>query len=257
MASEIVTIKPETHKNTKIKTSRNLDFCKNMNIVPVVVPEYANNAANCPIVFVRDADNTRFVTAALLGLEQDENLFYVDDMWEGTHVPMNVGRVPFTLRRVDDTQTVSAALDMNSDFVNEEEGEALFDAEGKETEYFQRVNTFLATLFEGEVATQKFAKAIADNGVLREFKILIEQGDGKIRELTGLWTPDITAVQSLSDSKILEFHKEGFLAAAHVIIQSMTQLTRLVKMKNDQAGEVVIKAVRIEMVEQNESIVKA
>lgn len=257
MASEIVVISPETHKNTKIKTNGTLEFSADMNIVPVVMPEFANVAASGPIVFVRDAGDTRFVAAALLGFEQGENLFFHDMAWQGTHVPMNIGRVPFTLKRVEDSQTVSPALDMSHELVNEEEGEALMNEQGEETEYFKRVNNFLGTLFDGEIASQKFAKALQDNDLLQEFKVYIEQADGRVRELTGLWTPNITKLQQLADGKVLEFHKEGFLAAAHIVIQSMTQMTRLVKMKNEQAGQIAVKSVRIEIIDPNASVVKS
>lgn len=247
MTPNIVTVTPETHKNTKIRTDIDVAFAEKVHVVPVVLTEFADVAANCPIVFVHDETPDRLRVAAMLGLEVEKNLFYKDGEWDGTHIPMNIGRIPFAFGPLEDGKTLAAALDMSNDRVNEEEGTPLFDDDGKPTEYFQRVNNYLATLFEGEVATQKFVAAMQKHDILNEFRLIMEEEGGKQQELVGMFTPNAQALQNLSEEAILELNKEGFLAAAIVAVQSMAQIKRLVKMHN-QRSDRTIKGIRMEMV---------
>jgi hypothetical protein len=248
MASNIVAVSKEEHKNIKIRTNAGLGHTANSHVAPVVVNEFADVASNSPIVFIRDETNTRFRTATMLGLQAEECLFYSNEEWLGTHIPMNLGRIPFSIKQIGDGQTVGAAIDLDSDLVSETEGDALFDAEGNETEYFQRVNGFLSQLFEGEMATQKFVAALEQHNLLREFRLLTEDVNGLKRELTGLWMPASELLLKLDDKDVLELHNSGYLAAIHVAVQSMAQIKRLVKLHN-QRNEPKIRNIRVEMLD--------
>lgn len=248
MTSNIVAVSKEEHKNIKIRTNAGIGHTATAHVAPVVVTEFADVASNSPIVFIRDETNTRFRTATMLGLQAEECLFYRDNEWQGTHIPMNLGRVPFSIKQIGDGQTVGAAVDLNSDLVSETEGDPLFDEDGKETEYFQRVNGFLSQLFEGEMATQKFVAALEKHDLLREFRLLTEDVNGVKRELTGLWSPASDLLLKLSDEAVLELHKSGYLAAIHVAVQSMAQIKRLVQL-NNQRNEAKIRSIKVEMVD--------
>lgn len=247
MADNIVPITRETHQNTKIRTDGGLEYTAKIHVVPIVINEFADVAANSPIVFLRDEKDTRFRPATMLGLRVDECLYYHNGEWQGTHVPMNLGRAPFSIKPIDDGKTVGAAIDMASDLVNEEEGDALFDENGKETEYFQRVNGFLNQVFQGEVAAQRYTAALEEHGLLQEMRLLLEDVNGKVTELTGIWSPAANLVQDLPDDVALKLHKSGHLAATHVAIQSMAQIKRLVRLNNMRGGT-LIRSIKAEMV---------
>lgn len=247
MTTNIAAITPETHKNVKVRSDASVSFAEKLHIIPIVVNEFADAAANFPIVFVKDEKSDRFRVCAMMGLEVEKNLFYQGGNWAGTHVPMNIGRQPFAFAPLGDGQSMGAAIDMNSDLVSETEGTALFDNEGNQTEYFQRANAFLAQLFEGEVATQRFSDAIKKHDLLRDFRLIMEDETGTKAELVGLQTISAEQLQALSDEAITEMQKEGFLAAAHIAIQSMAQIKRLVKMNNEQGGR-HIRSIKLEMV---------
>ncbi|WP_262696237.1 SapC family protein [Kordiimonas aquimaris] len=247
MANNIVPVTREEHQNVKIRTDAGIGYTEKVHVVPVVVNEFADVAANSPIVFLKDEKSDRFRPASMLGLRVEENLFYRDGEWVGTHIPMNLGRVPFSIKAIGDGKQVGAAIDMDSDLVGEE-GSALFDENGKETEYFERVTRFLAQLFEGEVASQKFMETLEKQNLLREFRLLLEDVNGVKTELTGLWTPDNQALQNLPDDVALEMHKSGHLAATHVAIQSMAQIKRLVQL-NNQKGGTLVRSINVDMID--------
>lgn len=255
MTSNHVAVTPETHKNVKIRVDTGFGFAKNKHIVPVVINEFADVAANCPIVFVKDENGGQLRVAAMMGLSPEINLYVQDNEWQGTHVPMNLGRLPFAFAPVGDGNMLGAALDMDSEQVSETEGKALFEESGEPTEYFKQVNVFLSTLFQGEVATQKFTDAIEKYDLLREFHVQMEDENGGKRELVGLFTPTSNRLKQLSDEAVVELNKEGILAGLHIAIQSMAQIKRLARLHNQLDGT-KIKSVRLEMIDDAEPVVQ-
>lgn len=253
MAPNHVAITAENHKNTKVRRDVGYAYAADVHVVPVVLNEFADVASNCPIIFVKDETNDRIRASAMLGLDVAKSLFVKGTEWIGTHIPMNLGRVPYSFLPLGgESNALGAAIDMNSEMVSEDEGEALFNADGQPTDYFQNVNNFLSALFQGEVATQKFIEALQKHDLLREFKLQMVGEDGKGRELVGLSTVSPRQLQSLSDEVALEMYKEGHLAAAHMCIQSMTQVRRLVKMHNEVSDD-RIQSVNMEIGEDGQT----
>ena len=255
MTAKIVTVSAEEHKNLKIKTDVGISFSEKIHIIPVVVSEFADVAANCPIVFIKEENSDRLRVAAMLGIEVEKNLFFEDGAWQGTHVPLNIGRVPFSFAPVGDGKTLGPAIDLNHHLVNEEEGTPLFDEKGEPTDYYKWVNSFLGNLFQGEMVTQKFSEALAKYDLLREFHLQIEDEAGGKSELVGLFTPTANLLQQLSDEAILELNKEGYLAAIHIAIQSMAQIKRLVQLNNKREGT-NIRGINIKMIGDDKPIVQ-
>ncbi len=253
MAPNHVALTAENHKNLKIRRDAGYAYAAEVHAVPVVLNEFSDVTANCPIIFVNDEGHDRLRASAMLGLDVGKNLFVDGDEWLGTHIPMNLGRVPYSFMPLQDgSNAIGAAIDVNSDIVSEEEGEPLFTEAGEPTDYLKNVNNFLASLFQGEIATQKFIEALQKHDMLREFKLQMVGEDGKGRELVGLFTISPRQLQTLSDEAALELHKEGHLAAAHMCIQSMSQVRRLVKMYNEVSDD-KIRSVNLEVGEDGQS----
>lgn len=254
MAGNHQAVTAEQHKNIKIRRDTGFDWAQTLHVVPIVLNEFADVAANCPIIFVKDENSDRLRVAAMMGLDVEKNLLVRESNWLGTHIPMNLGRIPFSFVPLGDGKALGAAIDMNSDMVSETEGEPLFTEEGEPTEYLKNVNSFLANLFNGEIATQKYAEALDKHDLLREFKLQMTAEDGTRRELVGLHTIDPKLLQELPQETILEFHKEGFLAAIYMSIQSMSQMRRLVRYHNE-LGQNRISAINMEIMNGDQSVV--
>ena len=52
-------------------------------------------------------------------------------------------------------KTLTACVDLDSKFVGEDKEHALFDAEGKDTEFFKGVQDSLGRLYDNEVMNEK------------------------------------------------------------------------------------------------------
>ena len=84
----------DRHRDVAIKTGHSYAFARNVNSVPVTAVEFAQAAAEYPIVFA--GTDQSIMPAVILGVKQTENL-YVDDVgnWSGKYVPAFVRRYPF------------------------------------------------------------------------------------------------------------------------------------------------------------------
>lgn len=255
MTGNHVAVTAEQHKNIKVRRDVGFGYAEKVHVVPIVMNEFADVASNCPIIFVKEENGDRLRVAAMMGLDVEKNLLVQNGEWVGTHVPMNLGRVPFSFAPINDGKALGTAIDMDSDLVSEDEGEPLFDEGGEPTEYMKNVNNFLASLFNGEIATKNFTDALAKSDLLREFKLQMTAEDGTRRELVGLYTVEPKLLQELPQDTVLEYHKEGFLAAIHMAIQSMSQVKRLVRLHNTQ-GENRISSVHLEIMNNDQTVVK-
>ena len=128
-----------THANTKIKNGINIEFMKNQHLVPIVAHEFSRVANEYPIVFVKNSETGEFQPVAMLGLEPGENLFINEDRWTGLYVPHALVRYPLALvASPEDQQRLIVAVVQSSNLVSEDEGRALFDEKGEETDYLKR-----------------------------------------------------------------------------------------------------------------------
>lgn len=254
MTGNPVAVTAEQHKNTKIRRDVGFGYAEKVHVVPIVMNEFADVASNCPIIFVKEENGDRLRVAAMMGLDVEKNLLVQDGEWVGTHVPMNLGRVPFSFVPIGDGKALGTAVDMDSDLVSETEGEPLFNDAGEPTDYLKNVNQFLGNLFNGEIATKRFTDALSETDLLREFKLQMTGEDGTRRELVGLYTVEPKLLQELPQETVLDFHKEGILAGLHIAIQSMSQVKRLVRLHN-ALGENRISSVHLEILNGDQTVV--
>ena len=129
----------ELHRNIKIKTNRDVSDLKEQSILPLVLGEFSHAAIEFPICFIKNNQNDEIQVVALMGIESKENLFVKDGAWDSAYMPARYTHRPFgLLQNPDDNSNFGIALDFDSDLVTEDDGIALFDEEGNETEFLQK-----------------------------------------------------------------------------------------------------------------------
>lgn len=237
MAINYIPLNKENHKDLKVAVNNAFAFAKNTHLSAASIREYAQLAASMPIVFIQDPKNAeRYHTVAMLGMEQNQNLFLQGDSWKGPHVPMNIVRYPFDVR--PDGDKLGVYIDENSDAVGTEEGQPLFNEDGSPSEYLDNRQKFLGDLANSEMLTQRFIKHVAELNLLDPIQIRLTYKDGQQRNVTGMFTINEKRLIELSEDKVLELHKQGFLGALYAIMLSLGQLNRLVELSNDTANPI-------------------
>ncbi|WP_019029335.1 SapC family protein [Colwellia piezophila] len=251
--ANFVAVKSDKHQNLKVSQKRNLAHVANQHIITVTASEYAQASASFPIVLVKNPDSPRFRSVAMLGLESGENVYYQDDKWSALSVPQSIGMAPFSLGLDPDKEnTLTVCIDVDSEFVGEDKDLALFEAEGKESELLTNVQNSLGRLYENEKMTENFIKELEENDLLQELELKIDLSTGEKKKLTGLFTINEDKVKSLAEDKVLDFHKRGLFVPIYAMLGSLSQINRLVQLRN-QNNEVQVTGIKVEPLAKQEA----
>lgn len=248
MTINYIPLDKEKHKDLKVNLKHDFSFAKDTHLAAVTLREFPQVASAMPLVFVKDNKAGSVHAIAMLGTEQNVNMFMHDGKWQSHAIPMNVVRYPFDVR--PDGEKLGVFIDENSPLVGKE-GEPLFTAEGEATPFLQNRQQLLADLANSEIASQRFTKALTDMDLLQPMQIHIEYVSGERRTLNGIITINETKLAELADDKVLELHKAGFLAPIYTMLTSLGQLNRLVQLSANT--DKPIKAMQLALEKKTEA----
>lgn len=207
------------HRNARIKPLTDWTFSAGLNAIFLTATEFADAARDLPVVFVGagkdDKGNPVVAPIAVLGMAQNQNLLVqADGSWRMRYVPAMLRAYPFATARVDD-ERYAVVVDAAYGGLQEQEGEALFDAEGKPTEFLANIQKHLE-LLEGETQrTRSLCDELVKMDVLREMRFDADLPGGRKHTVDGFFAVDQNRLNALTDEKILELHKNGILGLIH------------------------------------------
>jgi hypothetical protein len=230
MADNFQPLHKETHKNIKIKPAKSVEDLATQHALGVVVQEFALAGNQYPIAFVQGKDQEGYFPVALLGLEPNKNLFVnADNKWEGMYMPARYTHKPFSvIPSQEDKNLFGIAINMDSEVVSEDEGEALFDEKGEETEYLASRKKSLISYVEHEQITKAFIDELVKFDLLHSQNVNVKVGEKEFN-LNGLFMVDEKKLSALSDEDFLSLRKRGFLGPIYAHLGSMHQVNSLIK----------------------------
>lgn len=253
MSPNLKQINATEHKTTRINLNIGYPQAANINHCMITVREFDHGAANFPIVLVKDDNSDSYSCAAILGLENGENLFSLErngsTIWSTTFVPALIARYPFALGRLDpkeddpntpDMQTMAVCLAEDNRFISETEGERLFDDAGNETPFFAQRKQLLGDLVISQRETEFFARELQAKGLITDLEITFTFASGRVHTLNGLSTPDRKAVESLTDAEIADLYRKGIISKMCAMAGSLAQMSRLIHLKNSRSDDKII-----------------
>lgn len=230
MADNFQPLHKETHKNIKIKPAKSVEDLATQHALGVVVQEFALAGNQYPIAFVQGKDQEGYFPVALLGLEPNKNLFVnADNKWEGMYMPARYTHKPFSvIPSQEDKNLFGIAINMDSEVVSEDEGEALFDEKGEETEYLASRKKSLISYVEHEQITKAFIDELVKFDLLHSQNVNVKVGEKEFN-LNGLFMVDEKKLSALSDEDFLSLRKRGFLGPIYAHLGSMHQVNNLIQ----------------------------
>ncbi|MEW6998016.1 SapC family protein [Colwelliaceae bacterium BS250] len=231
MSQNIQPLNKSVHANTKIKVQKNFPHTASQHLAPVVVHEFSRASAEFPVVFVKNSESGTFQPVALFGVKPSENLYTQTETWEGTYAPASITQFPLALvPEAENSDKFMVVIATETSVVNEDEGNALFDDTGAETEYLSRRKEGMGKYIEHVHITQAFTKELVDKDLLIQQNLEIDANGEKIN-INGIYLVSEEKLNGLSDDDYLNLRKRGYIAPIYAHLNSMNQVRRLVQKK--------------------------
>jgi hypothetical protein len=221
------------HKNLHVITRRGARFGDAQMWVVTFPDEFRNIQACYPIVFRQTTDGVGFEPIALLGFQQDENLFLQGERWDAVYIPMLIERQPFLIGMGGaDGQDLTVHIDIENPRVSDSEGEQVFKPHGGMTDFLERTNSMLAAIHHGLQDTPAFIAALQEHELLESFVLDVGLDDGSQNRLAGFHTINEDRLAALGGDAIARLHAAGHLHAIYMVIASLSNFRQLIERKN-------------------------
>lgn len=227
MYDKLTPVNRDQHRALRIKASgQHLAFARETNSVLLAVTELPLAALDFPCVFVATGDQHTMVS--VVGLRDKESLYIdADGHWDAhSYLPAFIRRYPFVLAEQPGAAQLTVCIDESFDGLNNTEGEALFDAEGKDTPYLQQLQKFLLDFHNDMQRTTLFAKRLNELGLLVERNIDFKLGEQHLN-LNGFKVVDEDKLRQLSPEVVQELFASGALGWIHAHLLSLNNVSKL------------------------------
>lgn len=221
---DIVPIQVDVHSRIKINDS-NMAHVSSQQVIPIVFQEFLAAARTYPIVFVKNTDTGRFQSVCVLGIKPGENKFVKNNQWLTGYIPQVVRNAPLYLIAEEGSQNLlHLGIDETSGRVDLDEGESLFDAAGKETDYLMVRKNNLVAYLENESITKNIIDLLVEMDLLTHQHLSVQVA-GENVSIKGVYIIDEDKLSQLADNHVLTLHKNGLFAPIYAHLMSLHQLS--------------------------------
>lgn len=236
MFQQLVPVSKDKHAKKKVRQIDSFDFSSRFHMASVMAHEIARASSIYPIIFIEDKGEFRPV--ALLGLDVGENLF-VDESgrWHASYVPAIIRRYPFGLVTSGQEGQFTVCIDEGSPLVNDSEGAALFDDEGKPTAVIDNVKRYLGELQQMDAFTKTFCQFLKQHDLFMPLTMRVRQAN-EVKNIAGGHAVSEARLNKLSDDVFLELRRKQYLPAIYSHLVSLSQFERLMMLKNERQSGV-------------------
>ncbi|MEI8032178.1 MAG: SapC family protein [Chlorobiaceae bacterium] len=195
----------------------------------LAAPEFYDAVRQFPVIFTVSPDE-RIFPVALMGLEEDENLF-IDDKgnWLGQYIPAYIRRYPFITTDGSEGQ-MTVCIDEEFEGFNLEGGIPLFE-EGEPTEKTKEIQAFLQDYNLIMDQTAQFGALLKEKELLRQIDAQANLRDGRTYALKGMLVVDEEKLAKLSDTDVLTLFRNGAMPMIHAHLLSLRNLNTLIDLK--------------------------
>lgn len=224
------------HQDLKVITERSAAYGDNVMSCMALPFEFRSLQAHYPILLQTDGDGNLYPTA-LLGFQENENLYLDDSGWNAGYIPAMMQKEPFLIGRQKtetDENTRVLSIDMDHPRVSLEEGEPLFQPLGGRTPYLESCAELLETIYRGYEHCREFMLALQKHDLTEAVNFEITLNDGSRNQLIGFSGLNEEKIQNLPGDVLAEFSQQGFLMPIFMMLASTANMGRLIAVKNAQ-----------------------
>jgi len=232
--SQYQILNKERHRRLRIRTGFGAALGDAVMCVMTYPMEFRDIQSCYPILFTKDPNTGGFFAAAVLGLEADQNLFLQGDRWDASYVPTMVQRQPFLIAtggKGDDKPPV-VSLDPDHPRVSQDEGEALFDSEGKPSEFLQQKIGLLEKLHRGLQHGSGFIDTLLQHQLLVQVVLDLAFADGGKKTLQGFYCIAEERLYQLKGDVLESLNQAGYLQPVFMAVASLSRVRDLIERRN-------------------------
>lgn len=237
MANAVI-LSNDTHRKLRVITTRGAEYGEKSHIVPVIGDELSNLVLDFPVYLMKNKETDKFGLNALVGFEPDENLYLQGEHWAASYLPLHMRRQPFLLaftneeKQTTEDHEAKIAIDLDSKRISESEGQAIFNEDGSKTPYLENIIEVITVLAMGIESTEAFISMLVEHDLIEAAELNITFANGAKKSLQGIYTLNADKVAELKGEVLEEMQSRGFLQACYMMVASMGQVTKMIKMKN-------------------------
>jgi len=172
----------------------------------------------------------------LFGFFDEQNLFLTDDGWQADFIPALIRREPFMIgfqEAGQESPTPVLHVDMDSPRISKtDEGERVFLESGGNSHFLEDINKQLAIVHGGFESTTAMFKTFIELDLVESFTLDIKFNDGHQFKTNRYYTLNQDKLLTLDDKIIADMHRSGHLQLAYMILQSLSNVKRLIDKRN-------------------------
>jgi SapC len=224
--TQIVPLNKETYRTLKVDGRASAAYGDERRFVQVIVKEFPLLAVHYPILFSKDSQTGQFYCGAMLGFDEQENLFLEDWQQHEFYRPLYLQRGPFYADGPD------LAIDLDDPRVGVESGKPLFTEQGTPTRYLQSIIWAFQDLKTGTEMSRLFIARLLELKLIEAVDVEVEFDDGSMRRCVGLYTIDQEVLARLPDAVVVELFRRGYMRLIHHMIASLKQVPVMARKKN-------------------------
>lgn len=232
--SQYEVLNKEIHRQLRIRTGYGAALGDSIMYVMTYPMEFRDIQGCYPILFTKDANTGGFFAAAVLGIEPDQNLFLTDNGWDAFYVPALVRRQPFLMATggEGDNKPPVVSLDLDHPRVSQDEGEALFDAEGNPTGFLNQKIELLDNLHRGLQHGRGFIDTLLQRELLEQITLDIAFNDGSKTTLQDFYCIAEERLYQLKGDVLESLNQAGYLQPVFMAVASLSRLRDLIERRN-------------------------
>ena len=203
---------------------------RNINAVPLSYTEFGAACRDYPIAFISSDGGRQFVAMAVLGLENQQNLFVTGDgAWDAAvYLPAYIRRYPFCMTRVtvDGKEQPERIACVEKRAINDK-GEALHDVKGNPLPAWEERKKLLFDYENDLVRSDDMARTLAGLELLETFTMQAIPNEGTPVSMTGLHRVNEQKLAGLPPEKLKQLAQNGILARVYAHLISLSNFGRL------------------------------
>lgn len=207
-------------------------------LVPAWPTEFAELQREYPIFFRKDDAEGGYHAVALLGFDQDENLFVEDGRWTASYLPGALARGPFLIgfqeQQHGGTLQREPVIHVDMDHprvVRDGQGVAVFLPQGGHSPYLEHVTTVLKGIHDGVAAGRAMYAALDALGLIQPLELDLQFDEHRHARLTGLYGIDRERFDALDAQQLHGLHASGMLEGVYLVLSSMHNIRRMIAEK--------------------------